>query len=392
MPGDLSPVTRHLSPITKIAVLGGTGMVGSALIRKLLEKGYTNIISTCHTRPPVTSHPSPVTSIKLDLTNQPDTKEFFEEHKPDYIFLAAAKVGGILANNTYKAEFIYDNIMIAANIIHASYKYGVKKLLNLGSSCIYPRLAPQPLKEEYLLTGPLEATNEAYAIAKIAAIKLCRYYNEQYGTNFISVMPTNLYGPQDNYNLETAHVLPALLRKFHLAKLLERGDFDNIARDLKKYPIGFGLSLPDNATQTDILSILHEIGISSPNTLHPSPNTLHPSPITVSLWGSGSPYREFMHVDDLASACIFLMGNYDFAEIGEFVNIGTGEDLSIKDLAHLIKEIVGFKGDVIWDTTKPDGTPRKLLYVSRIKSLGWQPEIGLEEGVKKVYGEMVDSL
>ncbi|HBE44832.1 MAG TPA: GDP-fucose synthetase, partial [Deltaproteobacteria bacterium] len=311
MPGDLSPVTRHLSPITKIAVLGGTGMVGSALIRKLLEKGYTNIISTCHTRPPVTSHPSPVTSIKLDLTNQPDTKEFFEEHKPDYIFLAAAKVGGILANNTYKAEFIYDNIMIAANIIHASYKYGVKKLLNLGSSCIYPRLAPQPLKEEYLLTGPLEATNEAYAIAKIAAIKLCRYYNEQYGTNFISVMPTNLYGPQDNYNLETAHVLPALLRKFHLAKLLERGDFDNIARDLKKYPIGFGLSLPDNATQTDILSILHEIGISSPNTLHPSPNTLHPSPITVSLWGSGSPYREFMHVDDLASACIFLMGNYD---------------------------------------------------------------------------------
>jgi GDP-L-fucose synthase len=373
-------------------------MVGSALIRKLLEKGYTNIISTYHTRPPVTRHLSPVTNhqspiafIRLDLTNQPDTARFFEEYKPDYIFLAAAKVGGILANNTYKAEFIYDNMAIALNAIHSAYKYGIKKLLNLGSSCIYPKLAPQPLKEEYLLTGLLEQTNEPYAIAKIAAIKLCRYYNEQYGTNFISVMPTNLYGPNDNYNLETAHVLPALIRKFHLAKLLERGDFDNIARDLKKYPIGFGLSLLDNATQADILSILQTIGISSPITQYPVPNTHHRSPVTVSLWGSGSPYREFMHVDDLANACVFLMETYDFKDIGEFVNIGTGEDLPIKDLAQLIKEIVGFKGDIIWDTTKPDGTPRKLLDVSRIKVLGWQPEIGLEEGVKKVYGEMVDS-
>ncbi len=204
-------------------------------------------------------------------------------------------------------------------------------------------------------------------------------------------MPTNLYGPNDNYNLETAHVLPALIRKFHLAKLLERGDFDNIARDLKKYPIGFGLSLLDNATQADILSILQTIGISSPITQYPVPNTHHRSPVTVSLWGSGSPYREFMHVDDLASACVFLMETYDFKDIGEFVNIGTGEDLPIKDLAQLIKEIVGFKGDIIWDTTNPDGTPRKLLDVSRIKVLGWQPEIGLEEGVKKVYGEMVDS-
>lgn len=367
----------------KILVLGGTGMVGSAIIRKLIERGYTNIISTYHTRPPLTHYPLPITSIKLDLTSQSDTARFFEEHKPNYIFLAAAKVGGILANNTYKAEFIYDNIMIAANVIHASYKYGVKKFLNLGSSCIYPKLAPQPLKEEYLLTGPLEQTNEPYAIAKIAAIKLCRYYNEQYGTNFISVMPTNLYGPNDNYNLETAHVLPALIRKFHLAKLLEQRDFEGITRDLRGYSIGFGLSLSNSATQADILSILQKIGISSPI-------NCHQSSVTVSLWGTGSPYREFMHVDDLASACVFLMETYDFKDIGEFVNIGTGEDLPIKDLALIIKRIVGFKGELIWDATKPDGTPRKLLDVSRIKALGWQPEIGLEEGIKKSYGEMVD--
>lgn len=385
MPGDLSPLTIHLSPVANIAVLGGTGMVGSAIIRKLIERGYTNIISTYHTRPPLTIHLSPVTFIKLDLTSQSDTAGFFEEHRPDYIFLAAAKVGGILANNTYKAEFIYDNIMIAANVIHASYKYGVKKLLNLGSSCIYPKLAPQPLKEEYLLTGPLEQTNEPYAIAKIAAIKLCRYYNEQYGTNFISVMPTNLYGQNDNYNLETAHVLPALLRKFHLAKLLEQGDFEGLARDLRTYPIGFGLSLPASATRQDMLSILQNIGISSLN-------TQHPTPITILLWGTGSPYREFMHVDDLASACVFLMETYNFQDIGEFVNIGTGEDLPIKDLALIIKRIVGFKGDLIWDTTKPDGTPRKLLDVSRIKALGWKPEIGLEEGIRMVYREIVDSL
>jgi GDP-L-fucose synthase len=351
---------------SKIYVAGHRGLVGSGILRKLKEKGYTNIVVR--------------TSKELDLTRQEDGKRFFETERPEYVFLAAAKVGGILANDTYKAEFIYDNIMIAANAIHASYRYGVKKLLNLGSSCIYPKLAPQPLKEEYLLTGPLEPTNEPYAIAKIAAIKLCKYYNEQYGTNFISVMPTNLYGPNDNYNLETAHVLPALVRKFHLAKLLEQEDFESITRDFKKYPIGFSLSLPDSATKADILSILQKIGISSP-IAH------RPSSVTVSLWGSGSPYREFMHVDDLASACVFLMETYDFKDIGEFVNIGTGEDLPIKDLAHLVREIVGFKGNVIWDTAKPDGAPQKLLDISRIKALGWQPEIGLKEGIKRVYGE-----
>lgn len=364
-------------------------MVGSALIRKLIEKGYINIISTYHTRQPRTRYSAPITFFKLDLTDQSDTLNFFETHKPEYVFLAAAKVGGILANNTYKAEFIYNNMAIALNVIHSAYKYGVKKLLNLGSSCIYPKLAPQPLKEEYLLTGPLEPTNEPYAIAKIAAIKLCRYYNEQYGTNFISVMPTNLYGPQDNYNLETAHALPALLRKFHLAKLLEQGDFEGLARDLRTYPIGFGLSLPASATRQDMLSILHKIGISHISQ-HTELNTQNLIPVTVHLWGTGSPYREFMHVDDLASACIFLMENYDFAEIGEFVNIGTGVDMPIKELATLIKDIVGFKGNIVWDTTKPDGTPRKLLDVSRIKALGWKPEIGLEEGIRMVYGGMGD--
>jgi len=374
---------------SKIFVAGGAGMVGSALIRKLIEKGYINIISTYHTRQPRTRYSAPITFFKLDLTDQSDTLNFFETHKPEYVFLAAAKVGGILANNTYKAEFIYNNMAIALNVIHSAYKYGVKKLLNLGSSCIYPKLAPQPLKEEYLLTGPLEPTNEPYAIAKIAAIKLCRYYNEQYGTNFISVMPTNLYGPQDNYNLETAHALPALLRKFHLAKLLEQGDFEGLARDLRTYPIGFGLSLPASATRQDMLSILHKIGISHISQ-HTELNTQNLIPVTVHLWGTGSPYREFMHVDDLASACIFLMENYDFAEIGEFVNIGTGVDMPIKELATLIKDIVGFKGNIVWDTTKPDGTPRKLLDVSRIKALGWKPEIGLEEGIRMVYGGMGD--
>lgn len=360
-------------------------MVGSALIRKLIEKGYINIISTYHTRQPRTRYSAPITFFKLDLTDQSGTLNFFETHKPEYVFLAAAKVGGILANNTYKAEFIYNNMAIALNVIHSAYKYGVKKLLNLGSSCIYPKLAPQPLKEEYLLTGPLEPTNEPYAIAKIAAIKLCRYYNEQYGTNFISVMPTNLYGPQDNYNLETAHALPALIRKFHLAKLLEQGDFEGLARDLRTYPIGFGLSLPASATRQDILSILHKIGISHISQ-HTELNTQNLIPVTVHLWGTGSPYREFMYVDDLASACIFLMDKYDFAEIGEFVNIGTGVDMPIKELATLIKDIVGFNGNIVWDTTKPDGTPRKLLDVSRIKALGWKPEIGLEEGIRMVYG------
>ena len=287
-------------------------MVGSAIVRKLNEEGFSNIVTK--------------SSAELDLRNQQEVKDFFENEKPVYVFLAAAKVGGIMANNTYKAEFLYDNLLIEANIIDAAYKNDVKKLLFLGSSCIYPKLAPQPLKEEYLLSGYLEATNEPYAIAKIAGIKLCEYYREQFGCNYISVMPTNLYGPNDNYDLQNSHVLPALVRKFHTAKI--NGDAN------------------------------------------------------VTVWGSGSPKREFLYVDDLANACYYLMLNYNEKQ---FLNIGTGEDLTILELAELIKKITGFEGEIIWDKTKPDGTPRKLMDVSKAHSLGWKHEINLEEGIKKTY-------
>jgi len=333
----------------KVYVAGHTGLVGSAILRRLRELGYNNIVVRTHA--------------ELDLTRQADTEAFLEEERPQYVFLAAAKVGGILANDTYKAEFIYENLMIAANVINAAYKYGVKKLLNLGSSCIYPRLAPQPLKEEYLLGGPLEPTNEPYAIAKISAIKLCRYYNEQYGTNFISVMPTNLYGPNDNFDLETSHVLPALIRKFHLAKLLRQGEHDLILKDLDT----FGNPLSSASSVEDHLS---SFGIF---------------PDKVILWGTGMPYREFLHVDDLADAVIFLMENYDREKLGEFINIGTGQDITIRELAEMIKEIVGFEGEILWDASKPDGTPRKLLDVSRMKALGWEPKIGLQEGIRMTY-------
>jgi GDP-L-fucose synthase len=333
---------------SKIYVAGHRGLVGSAILRRLKQEKYTNLITR--------------TSRQFDLRRQKDTERFFAGERPDYVFLAAAKVGGILANSTYKAEFIYDNIMIAANVIHSAYAYGVKKLLNLGSSCIYPRLTPQPMKEEYLLTGLLEPTNEPYAIAKISAIKLCRYYNEQYGTNFISAMPTNLYGPHDNFNLETAHVLPALIRKFHLARLLKEKKHDEIKKDIQRFPIGFNLNL-----NLDLNLILDKIGIASEY---------------VKLWGSGKPFREFLYVDDLADACVFLMENYNE---NEFINIGTGEDLTIMEHANLVKEIVGFKGEIVCDTSKPDGMPKKLLDVSRIKSLGWQPKISLEEGIRRTY-------
>jgi len=285
-------------------------------------------------------------------------------------------VGGIIANSTYVAEFIYDNIMIAANVINSSYKYGVKKLLNLGSSCIYPRECPQPMKEEYLLSGKLESTNEPYAIAKISAIKLCRYYNEQYGTNFISVMPTNLYGQNDNFNLETSHVFPALIRKFHLAKLLREDNFEEIKKDLEKYPLGFGLDKEvDLDDRESIKKVLEKIGITKDYVL---------------LWGTGNVYREFLYVDDLTDACVFLMEKVDVKEMKKlspdyFVNIGTGEDILLKDLAKLIKEIIGFKGKIKFDSTKPDGTPRKLLDVSKLKNLGWQPQISLQDGIKKAY-------
>jgi GDP-L-fucose synthase len=299
----------------KIYVAGHRGLVGSAIKRSLEAKGYTNIIFRTHQ--------------ELDLTNQQATKDFFELEKPDYVFLAAAKVGGILANSTYPAEFIYQNLMIATNVIHASYENSVKKLLSLGSSCIYPKFAPQPMKEEYLLTGGLEETNEAYAIAKIAAIRLCKHYNQQYDTNFMSVMPTNLYGPNDNFDLKTSHVLPALIRKFHDAKI-------------------------------------------------------NNDPYVV-VWGTGKPRREFLHVDDMADACIYLMENFNAKDIGEFVNIGVGKDSTIAELVELIKEIVGFKGEIRYDTSKPDGTPQKLQDVTRLESLGWKAKISLRDGIRETY-------
>ncbi len=364
----------------KILVLGSSGLVGGAIVRKLIEKGYKNIIGTYNQRKPDLDKEENVKLYNLNLLNQLQTEEFFQQHKPDYVFLAAAKVGGILANDTYKADFIYENLAIALNTINASFKTGIKKLLNLGSSCIYPKYAPQPMKEEYLLTGSLEPTNEPYAIAKISAIKLCRYFNQQYGTNYISVMPTNIYGPYDNFNLETSHVLPALIRKFHLAKLLEQEDFEGIKKDFQKYPIGFGLDDKINLEdKQSILNVLKKVGIIS--------NT---SNISLTLWGSGEVYREFLYVDDLADACVYLMENVDAEDMRElcpdyFVNVGTGEDLKIKDLAMMIKDIVGFKGDIIHDLSKPDGTPRKLLDISKIKELGWKPKVSLEEGIRKTY-------
>jgi GDP-L-fucose synthase len=333
---------------SKIYVAGHRGLVGSAILRKLREAGFANLLTR--------------TSRELDLRRQEETEKFFRDEKPEYVFLAAAKVGGILANNTYRAEFIYDNLMIAANVIHASSVYGVKKLLNLGSSCIYPRFAPQPMQEDYLLTGLLEPTNEPYAIAKIAAIKLCRFYNDQYGTNFISAMPTNLYGTGDNFNLETAHVLPSLIRKFHLARLFRERKFDELGKDLKRFPVGFNLG-PD----LNIQLILEQIGITSEY---------------VRLWGSGKPFREFLYVDDLADASLFLMEHYNSSEI---INIGTGRELTIRELAELSRESVGFEGEIIWDSSKPDGMPRKLLNCSKIRSMGWEPKTSLEEGIRKTY-------
>lgn len=287
-------------------------MVGSAILRRLQRDGYTNLLLR--------------TSSELDLRNQAAVRAFFEKETPEYVFLAAAKVGGILANNTYRAEFLQDNLLIQSNVIHEAHRNGCKKLLFLGSSCIYPKLAPQPLKEEYLLTGLLEPTNEPYAIAKIAGIKMCEAYRDQYGSNFIAAMPTNLYGPNDNFDLQSSHVLPALIRKFHEAKMQGRD--------------------------------------------------------TVEIWGTGTPLREFLHVDDLADACLFLMHTYNGRT---FVNVGFGEDLSIQALARMIKDIVGFHGALVFDTSKPDGTPRKLMDVTRLKDLGWKASISLESGIRDVY-------
>lgn len=302
-----------------IFVAGHRGMVGSAIVRKLKEKGYKCILTA--------------TRDQLDLLDQEAVESFINEHKPDYIYLAAAKVGGIHANNTFRGQFIYENMMIESNIIHAAWKYGVKRLLFLGSSCIYPRDCPQPIQEDYLLTGPLEQTNEPYAIAKIAGIKLCESYNRQYGTEYVSVMPTNLYGPNDNYDLESSHVLPALIRKAHEAK--ERGDKELV------------------------------------------------------VWGSGKPMREFLYVDDMADACVFLMEST--VKDGLF-NIGTGEDITIRDLAETIMEVVGFDGEIVFDASKPDGTPRKLLNVDKMKQLGWVAKTALREGISESYSDFLSKI
>ena len=348
---------------SKIYLAGHSGLVGSAILRTLKRYGYKNIITKTHK--------------ELDLTDQKATREFFEKERPEYVFLAAAKVGGINANNTYPADFAYVNLMIESNVIKASYDYKVKKLLFLGSSCIYPKMAPQPIKEEYLLSGYLEPTNEAYAIAKIAGLKMCQYFKRQYGSNFISVMPTNLYGANDNFNLETSHVFPALIRKIHLAKLLEQNDFDSLAKDIKKTPLGFGIEKNiDYSNKESIVKALSEIGLSRSNDTGSSSN------VTLSLWGTGTPRREFLHVDDMADACVYLMQKYDGLE---HVNIGTGEDLTIKELAMMIKEVVGYKGEIRFDSTKPDGTPRKLLDVSRLNELGWKYKIDLRKGIQMTY-------
>jgi GDP-L-fucose synthase len=348
---ELSQIERD----AKIYVAGHTGLVGSAILRRLRADGFTNLITRSHA--------------ELDLTRQADVEAFFSKEQPEIVFLAAAKVGGILANNTYKAEFIYENIMIATNVIHSAYKYGVKKLLNLGSSCIYPKHAPQPMKENSLLTGSLEPTNEPYAIAKIIAIKLCRYYNERYGTNFISLMPTNLYGPNDNFDLETSHALPALIRKFHLAKLLFQDDYKGIWRDLEC----FG-NIPNRSANVDhrlqITDHLSRFGITKD---------------FLTIWGTGEPCREFLHVDDLADACMFLMENYDAEDIGEFVNIGIGKDLKIIELAKLVRQVVDFKGKMELDTSKPNGMKRKLLDITKLRNLGWSPSISLDDGIKRTY-------
>lgn len=350
---------------SKIYVAGHNGLVGSAIVQNLKSKGYTNIIGK--------------TSKELDLRNPIAVNSFFDWAKPEYVFLAAAKVGGIIANNTYRGEFIYDNLMIQNNIIHQSYLSGVKKLLFLGSTCIYPRECPQPMKEEYLLTNELEYTNEPYAIAKIAGIKMCESYNIQYGTNFISVMPTNLYGPNDNFDLEKSHVLPALIRKTHLGKCLENNDWDAIINDLNKRPIE---GVNGDSKREGILNILKKHGIQ-----------LSGNKVTVEIWGSGKPLREFLWSEEMADACVFTMENVNFSDLSKdkseirntHINIGTGEEISIKNLAELVKKRIKFNGDFHFNTSKPDGTLKKLTDSSKLHRLGWRHSIEIQEGIDKLY-------
>ena len=366
---DLNDFTMNKD--SRIYIAGHTGLVGSALYRKLEADGYTNLVTRTHA--------------ELDLERQADVEGFFKKEKPEYVFLAAAKVGGIWANNTYPAEFIYNNLVIQTNVIHSAWKVGANRLLFLGSSCIYPRECSQPMKEEHFLTGPLEATNEPYAVAKIAGVEMCQSYNRQYGTDFLAVMPTNLYGPHDNFDLETSHVLAAFTRKFHLAKLAVQGDWAGIQKDEAHYG-----PIPDDVLASlASISELHGHGSSVPSAYCPVPSQAQPA---VALWGSGRPRREFLHVDDLVDGCLFLM-NLEREKLSSLltadrlplINIGWGKDISIEELAILIKKTVGFDGDIVFDTTKPDGTPQKLLDVARMAELGWQAKISLKDGISRVY-------
>jgi len=350
----------------KIYIAGHRGLVGSAILKNLKANGYTNFITKTHK--------------ELDLIDTKAVANFFSSEKPDYVFLAAAKVGGIVANNTYRADFIYANLMIQNNVIHQAYIHGVKKLLFLGSTCIYPKNCPQPMKEDYLLTDTLEYTNEPYAIAKIAGIKMCESYNLQYGTNFISVMPTNLYGPNDNFDLEKSHVLPALIRKMHLGKALEDEAWSTIREDLNKLPIE---GVDGNATKDVIYSILDKYGIQKKD------NTVY-----LEIWGSGNPMREFLWSEDMANACIFIMENREFEDCynsanteirNTHINIGTGKDISIKNLGKVIKETIGFKGKLFFNINKPDGTMKKLTDPSKLHNLGWKHKVDLENGIKSIY-------
>jgi GDP-L-fucose synthase len=346
--GQMSEDRKRMEKTAKIYVAGHRGLVGSAIVRKLEAEGYCNIITRTH--------------IDLDLIRQDRVEAFFEKERPDYVFLAAAKVGGIWGNKTYPAQYIYENIAIQCNIIHASYLNKVKKLLFLGSSCIYPKFCPQPIKEDYLLSNYLESTNEPYAIAKISGIKICQSYNRQYKTCYISVMPNNLYGTNDNFNLETSHVLPALIRKFHLAKLASEGDWEGIQKEEAAYG-----AIPDDIKDALGLDPITNQTINQPSVI---------------LWGTGAPRREFLHVDDLADACVFLMNLYQESEI---INIGWGRDQTIRELAAMISEIIGYQGAIKWDADKPDGTPQKLLDVSKLNNLGWRAKIKLKDGIQAVY-------
>jgi GDP-L-fucose synthase len=355
-----------MDKLAKIYVAGHRGLVGSALCKVLQQKGYINLIYNTHA--------------ELDLTNQKAVEAFFAKEKPEYVFLAAAKVGGIVANNSYRADFIYQNMMIQNNVIHQSYVHGVKKLLFLGSTCIYPKECPQPMREEALLTGPLEYTNEPYAIAKIAGIKMCESYNVQYGTNFISVMPTNLYGPNDNFDLETSHVLPALLRKMILGKYLQNNDFDAVKSDLEKRPIE---GIDHTASEEQILNALSKYGVRRNN-----------ETVEVEIWGTGAPMREFLYSEDMADACVHIMQRVDFKDTYDnsqkevrntHINIGTGKENSIKELAETIQEIVGFKGKLYFNTSKPDGTMRKLTDTTKLFQQHWNEKTELKKGIRTLY-------